>query len=59
MAEILPFQRPPKKTPRKGLCQHDFHKWEVCKAKQFDVQQGRLVTVYRCQRCQKQKVKAH
>lgn len=59
MAKILPFKKPEKKAPRKGLCQHDFHKWEVCKDKQFDVKQGKLVTVYRCSRCGKQKVKAH
>ena len=57
MGEILPFKKP--KAPRKGLCQHGFHKWQVCKAKQFDVKQGRLVTVYRCSRCGKEKVTAH
>lgn len=59
MADILPFKKPEKKTPRKGLCQHGFHKWAVCKAQQFDVKQGKLVTVYRCERCGKQKVTAH
>ena len=28
-------------------------------AKQFDVKQGKLVTLYRCARCGKQKVKSH
>jgi len=41
-----------------GLCQHGFHKWQICKEKQFDSKKGRLVTVFRCQRCQKEKVKA-
>ncbi|MZR63756.1 hypothetical protein [Alcanivorax sp. DP30] len=59
MADILPFKRPVKKAPRRGMCQHGFHKWTICKAKQFDVKQGRLVTVYRCERCGKQKVEAH
>lgn len=59
MADILPFKKPDKKRPSKGMCQHGFHKWEVCKAKQFDVKQGKLVTVYRCARCGKEKVKAH
>jgi hypothetical protein len=28
-------------------------------AKQFDVKQGKLVTVYRCSRCNKQRVQSH
>lgn len=56
MADILPFKRPEKKTPKKGLCQHGFHRWQVCKEKQFDVKQGRLVTVLRCERCGLEKV---
>lgn len=59
MGDILPFKRPEKKKPRKGLCQHDVHKWVVSKDKQFDVKAGKLVTVYRCERCGKQKVKSH
>ena len=58
MGQVLEFRKPDRKAPRKGLCQHDLHKWEVCKQKQFDVKQGKLVTVYRCVRCGKQKVKA-
>ena len=46
------------KKNRKGMCQHGFHKWEIWKEKQFDSRQGKLVTVYRCARCNKQKVKA-
>ncbi|MFA5494868.1 MAG: hypothetical protein WC247_08820 [Porticoccaceae bacterium] len=56
MAEILPFKKP--KTKSRGLCQHGFHKWVIWKAKQFDVKQGKLITVYRCARCQQQKVVA-
>ena len=59
MADILPFKKPVKKKPHKGMCQHGFHKWTMCKEKQFDVKQGKLVTVYRCERCGKQEVKAH
>ena len=58
MAHILPFRRPDKKKPRKGMCQHGFHKWQIVKDKQFDVKQGRLVTVLRCERCGKEKVEA-
>ena len=61
MAEIIPFRKPSAKKRHQGktLCKHGHHKWQVDKAKQFDVKQGRLVTVYRCSRCNKQKVKAH
>lgn len=59
MGDILPFRKPVRKTPSRGMCQHGFHKWLVCTATRFDVKQGRLVTVYRCERCGKQKVEAH
>lgn len=42
----------------KTLCRSGFHKWDVVKEKQFDVKQGKLVTVYRCSRCGEQKVEA-
>ena len=58
MADILPFRKPDKKKPKKGLCQHGFHKWKIWKEKQFDVREGKLVTVYRCARCGAEKVKA-
>ncbi len=61
MAEIVPFRKPPPAERHKGksLCRHGHHKWVVDKAKQFDVRQGRLVTVYRCERCGELKVRAH
>jgi hypothetical protein len=57
MADILPFR---KKTPAeshkgKTLCRSGFHKWLIVTEKKFDVKQGKLVTVYRCKRCGKQK----
>ena len=58
MADILPFKKPDKKKPKRGMCQHGFHKWVIWKEKQFDVREGRLVTVFRCQRCGAEKVKA-
>ncbi|MDF1820370.1 MAG: hypothetical protein P1U64_02285 [Alcanivoracaceae bacterium] len=58
MADILPFKKPARKKASKGMCQHGFHKWQIVKDKQFDVKQGRLVTVSRCVRCGKQKVEA-
>ncbi|WNO09787.1 hypothetical protein [Teredinibacter sp. KSP-S5-2] len=58
MGEVVEFKRPKKKDPHKGktLCRSGFHKWEVNREKQFDVKQGRLVTIYRCCRCGKEKV---
>lgn len=62
MAEIIRFdqQKARRKTAKaKGntLCSNGFHKWAVYQDKQFDVKQGKLVTIYRCQRCAAQKVK--
>jgi hypothetical protein len=61
VAEILPFKKKSLKERHKGktLCRHGHHKWVVDKDKQFDVKQGKLVTVYRCARCDERKVKAH
>ena len=61
MAKVLPFKKPSTRDRHKGntLCRHGHHKWVVDKAKQFDVKQGKLVTVYRCSRCGKEKVQAH
>lgn len=60
MADILPFKRksPFEKHKGKTLCRSGFHKWAVVKEKQFDVKQGKLVTVYKCERCSEQKVEA-
>lgn len=61
MSEVIPFRKPSLKEKHKGktLCRHGHHKWVVDKAKQFDVKQGKLVTLYSCIRCGKQKVMAH
>mgnify|MGYP001820065310 FL=1 len=61
MAEIINF-RPRKQASKPGkssLCRHGHHKWQVDKAKQFDVKLGKLVTVYRCERCGKVRVRSH
>jgi hypothetical protein len=48
MGDIVQFKRPTVAQRHKGntLCRSGFHKWEVLKEKQFDVKQGKLVTVY-------------
>jgi len=58
MSNILPFKRPTDFEKHKGktLCRSGFHKWEIIKDKQFDVKQGKLVTLYKCIRCGEQKV---
>jgi hypothetical protein len=60
MGEILPFKRPKASERHRGntLCKSNFHKWTVWKEKQFDVKEGRLVTVLRCERCGATKVEA-
>jgi hypothetical protein len=60
MAVILPFKRPSPEEKHKGktLCREGFHKWKVVNEKKFDVRQGKLITLYECQRCGKQKVEA-
>ncbi len=57
MSNVVPFKKPPVK--KRGLCQYGHHKWRVVKNSQFDTRQGRLVTIYRCGNCGKQKIKAH
>jgi hypothetical protein len=60
MGEVVRFKRPraADKARGKTLCRRGFHKWLVDKESQFDVKQGRLVTVYRCSRCGAQKTGA-
>lgn len=56
MGEVLAFKKPAAKA--KGMCRHGFHRWRIVQEKQFDVQQGKLVTVWQCERCQQRKVTA-
>ncbi len=57
MSNVVPFKRKSLKEKHKGktLCKHGHHKWEVVKASQFDVKQGKLVTILRCKRCNEEK----
>jgi hypothetical protein len=61
MGDILPFKRPKPSEKHKGktLCKSGFHKWVIQQDKRFDVKEGKLVTVYRCERCGETKIKAH
>lgn len=61
MAQIIQFRKPSLKEKHKGntLCRNGHHKWQIDTARQFDVKQGKLVTVYVCSRCGERKVTAH
>lgn len=52
-SNIIKFRKPTAAEKAKGktLCREGFHKWTIRQDKQFDVKQGRLVTVYSCVRC--------
>jgi hypothetical protein len=39
------------KARGRTLCKRGFHQWGIDQKKQFDVRQGKLVTVRRCSRC--------
>lgn len=60
MSNVVPFRRPSNKQRAHGktLCSSGFHKWVIDRDKQFDVKQGKLVTVHRCKRCGVTKVTA-
>lgn len=56
-AKILAFKKPAPRDKNRGktLCLNNFHKWQLVSERKFDVKQGKLVTLYRCQRCGKEK----
>ncbi len=60
MGEVIRLKRPKLSEKTKGntLCSRGFHKWVIVQEKQFDVKRGRLVTVFRCSRCGKEKVES-
>lgn len=57
MGKVIQFKKQKISEKHKGntLCRSGFHKWKIVKEKQFDVKQGKLLTVYQCKRCQKLK----
>ncbi len=44
-------QKARQKKARSSLCKNGHHSWVVEKNSQFDVKQGKLVTLYKCKRC--------
>ncbi|OOG22340.1 hypothetical protein B1C78_15165 [Thioalkalivibrio denitrificans] len=61
MGDVVRFKRPKPSEKHRGktLCRSNFHKWEVIKDNQFDVKQGRLVTVLRCTRCGEMRIRGN
>jgi len=57
VGEVIPLHSPDRHKG-KTLCRNGHHRWKIWQPKQFDTRSGRLVTVYRCERCGEQKVKA-
>lgn len=57
MGEVIRFKKPSDFEKHKGktLCRSGFHKWKIVQEKQFDVKQGKLVTIYQCIRCNQRK----
>jgi len=53
MGDVVKFKKPSLQEKHKGksLCRSGFHKWEIEKERQFDVKQGKLVTIMKCKRC--------
>lgn len=51
-------QRLTQRAEGKVLCDSGFHKWQIVKQAQFDVKQGKLVTVEQCQRCGQRRTRA-
>ncbi len=59
MGKIIPFKKPPlaKKAKAHTMCKSNLHKWQIVTEKKFAVNQGKLVTLFRCSRCGKEKTK--
>ncbi len=50
--------RTAKRAEGKTLCDSGFHKWRIVKQAQFDVKQGKLVTLEQCERCSIKRTRA-
>ena len=59
MGEVIDFPRRDRRERARGktLCTSGFHRWKVVTERKFDVKQGKLVTVLRCERCGKEQTK--
>ncbi len=59
MGKVVKFLRPDTKARAEGktLCRRGFHKWKIVTERTFDVKQGKLLTLQRCERCGKERTK--
>lgn len=59
MGKIIRFKKPDLREKAEGrtLCRNGFHRWKTVSERKFDVRQGKLVTLLRCERCGKQQTK--
>lgn len=59
MGDVIAFKRKTIKEKHKGktLCKNGHHKWVTIKDNQFDVKEGKLVTVLECSRCKQRRHK--
>ncbi len=60
MTNVIAFKKPKRSQQHKGkfLCQQGHHRWKVDQQQHFHSKQGKLLTLYRCQRCGITKTKA-
>jgi len=59
VSNILPFKPRAKKKPKRStLCENNHHKWEVEKQSQFDVKNGKLVTIEKCSKCGQKRIRS-
>lgn len=60
VGDVIAFKRPKAKDKHKGntLCREGHHKWVIDQEKQFDSKSGKLVTIFKCARCGKTRVKS-
>jgi hypothetical protein len=57
VGNVVEFKRKP--PPKRSLlCSNGHHRWVIWQKKPFDTKQGKLVTVYRCERCGAEKSQA-
>lgn len=53
MGNIIPFKRYSLADRKKAqaLCNSGLHKWALMHDKRFDAMQGKVISLYRCDRC--------
>jgi hypothetical protein len=53
MSNVIPFKKPKASVKHQGktLCRSGFHKWKADGSTKFDVKEGKLISIFRCERC--------